>query len=211
LLDAVQNPEVRIEAETAAAQTLLKVGDPARRSASVCEAIKNTRSFESRSSLLALLPGCGDAPALAALNTALADQDARVRDMAARVLAEWPDMAAWDVLAQLVLKPENEALRQVAFRGMARLVTDEGGQPDAKLIDRYRQLLAAAKTDADRKLTLGALAGVKHVDALQLAAPLLANPAVRPEAELAIKRIAEAIKATNARAAEEALKQLQTK
>jgi HEAT repeat protein len=211
LLEAVQSPELRQEAETAAGQTLLRIEDPARRSTLVCEALRNARAVESRNSLLALLPGCGDAPALAALNSASADPDARVRDTAARVLAEWPDMAAWDSLVGLALKPENEAVRQAVFRGMVRLLSEETARPDAKRIDSYRQLLAAAKTDSDRKLILGALAGVKHADALQLAIPLLANSAVRPEAELAVKQIAEAIKTTNPQAAEEALRHLQNK
>jgi HEAT repeat protein len=211
LLEAVQNPDVRLEGEAAAAQTLLKVDDTARRSSLICEALKNARSAESRGSLLALLPGCGDAPALAALVTALTDSDPRVRDTGVRVLAEWPDMAAWDPLISLAQKPENEALRQAAFRGLVRLVSDENTQPDAKLVEKYRQLLTAARTDGDRKLVLGALAGVKHVDALQIATSLLATSAVRPEAELAVKKIAEGIKPTNAQAAEEALKQLQPK
>ena len=83
--------------------------------------------------------------------------------------------------------------------------------PDAKLVERYRQLLAGARSDADLRLILGALGGAAQPGALQLALPLLDNAGVRAEAEVAVKKIAEAIKAQHPQAAQEALKRLQSK
>jgi ribosomal protein S20 len=46
---------------------------------------------------------------------------------------------------------------------------------------------------------------------LDLALPLLANSGVRAEAEIAVKKIAEAVKAQHPKAAQEALNRLQPK
>ena len=75
----------------------------------------------------------------------------------------------------------------------------------------YRELLAQAQSDADLRLILGALSGAADPGALQLALPLLDNAGVHAEAEAAVKKIAEAIKAKHPRAAEEALKRLLSK
>jgi hypothetical protein len=69
-------------------------------------------------------------------------------------------------------------------------------------------LLASAKTDDDRKLVLGALSGAASPEALALAAEQLANTGVRAEAELAVKKIAEAIKDQHPQAAQDALDKL---
>jgi hypothetical protein len=60
----------------------------------------------------------------------------------------------------------------------------------------------------DLRLILGALGGAAHPEALQLALPLLENTGVRAEAEVAVRKIAEAIKAQHPQATEAALKRL---
>jgi hypothetical protein len=76
------------------------------------------------------------------------------------------------------------------------------------LIGRYQALLQAAGQEADRKLVLGALGGVAEPEALELAIAQLDYPGVRAEAELAVKRIAEAIKDEYPNEAQEALKRI---
>jgi hypothetical protein len=72
-------------------------------------------------------------------------------------------------------------------------------------------LFAGAHGDADNRLILGALGGDAQPEALALAVPLLDNSGVRAEAEVAVKKIAEAIKAQDPKAAQEALSRLQAK
>ena len=72
-------------------------------------------------------------------------------------------------------------------------------------------MLEGARGDADLRLILGALGGAAQPGALELALPLLDNAGVRAEAEVAVKKIAEAIKAQDPKAAQEALKRLQSK
>lgn len=208
-LTGIRDAEVRPEAASAAAHALAQVDKPARRSSMVREALGWPQGVESRMALLGLLPACGDAAALAALQTATSDADSSVREAAVRALTEWPDATAWDAMAALYRQPGREVLRGLALRGLVRLAGEMNSHPDANLVERYRQLLADAHSETDLRLILGTLGGAAHPGALQLALPLLDNAAVRAEAEVAVKRIAEAIKAQHPQAAEAALKRVQ--
>ncbi|MEI7941052.1 MAG: hypothetical protein WCK27_30630, partial [Verrucomicrobiota bacterium] len=135
----------------------------------------------------------------------------RLRAAAVRALADWPDISGWETMVAVYHQPISEAARGLIMRGLVRLVGEENAHPDAKLIAHYRELLAAARSDADLRLILGALGGAAHPQALQLALPLLDNTDVRAEAEAAVKKIATTIKAQHPQAAEDALKRLQSK
>jgi HEAT repeat protein len=204
----LRDKEVRPDAEHAALKVLGRVRSAASRSAMVRAALGRAHKIESRCSLLRLLPACPDAPGLAALKSAVADSDPAIRDAAIRALADWPDAAAWEPLAGVCSQSDNEVLRGLALRGLVRLASEENGKPDSVLIGHYIVLVASARTEAEFKLVLGALAGVAHPDALHLAVSLLGKPGVRPEAEAAVKKIAEAIKGQYPQAAEEALRQI---
>jgi HEAT repeat protein len=206
----LRDKDVRPDAENAAAEGLARMPSVPSRSALVRDALGRARTPASRRSLLGLLPGCADARALAALETAAADPDPGVRDAAIRALADWPDAAAWGTLAGLCDQPGNETTHGLALRGLVRLAREENARPDSALVGRYRALVASARTDAEVKWVLGALAGVAHPDALPLAAGLLTRPGVRPEAEAAVRKIAEAIKGQYPQAAQEALRQIQS-
>jgi hypothetical protein len=74
-----------------------------------------------------------------------------------------------------------------------------------------QELLDAAHSDADLKLVLGALSSAKNAGVLRLVLPLLDNPAVRVEAEVAVRKIADAVKATDPQAASQAFDRLAKK
>jgi HEAT repeat protein len=207
-LATAPSPEFRRDAETAVAQVLGKIEATGRRADILEERLRNTTDPEARCSWLRLLAVAGDAKALAALQSATSDSDARVADTAIRTLAEWRDPNAWDSLLAIYRQPRSEQHRVLALRGLVRLATTENARPTPTLIARYRQLLDRARGDNDFRLLLGALAGVGHPDALPLVEPLLANAAVRAEAVLAVKKIAAAIKAQHPQAAQAALQRL---
>ncbi len=211
LLTQTRDAEVCSEAESAAAQAIARMDDPASRSSLVREALTRAPSVDSRIALLGLLPACGDDDALATLKAAATHGDTRVRDAVVRALADWPNASAWDALADIYRQPATDALRGLALRGLVRLVGEENAHPGAQLSEHYRQLLAGAHADADLRLILGALGGAAQPEALELALPLLDNPGVRAEAAVAVKKIAEAIKPQHPKAAQEALDRLQAK
>lgn len=207
-LAGVRDAGVRSEAESTVAQVLARIDDPSRRSALVREALAKTTTAESKVSLLGLLPACADWEALSTLTTAAADPESQIRDAAVRALAEWPDAAAYDALLALYRQPGAGSLHGMALRGLVRLVAEENSDPGVKVIEHYRALIAGARGASDLKLILGTLGGYSQPEALPLALPFLSDPAVRAEAIVAVRRIAEACKVQNPQLAEEALKRL---
>jgi HEAT repeat protein len=201
-----RRPDVRAEAESAAAQALMRIESVPRRSALVREALDRAESAESRGALLGLLPVSSDEAALASLKSAAASPEAPVRDAAVRALAEWPEPSAWETLAAIYRNPQSETLRGLALRGLVRLAGE--GAAEGSQAERYRVLLEGARSDDHVKLILGALSGVADPAALQLAVAQLDKPGVHAEAEAAVKKIAEAIKAKHPKEAQEALDKL---
>jgi HEAT repeat protein len=208
-LASLRSADARAEAETAVAQVLARVANPARRSTLVLAALGQAGQADARGSLLRLLPACGDADALASVKAALAEGDPAVREAATRALADWPDLAAWNQLMVFYRQTDSEPHRVLALRGLVRLATEENPHADAALVERYGQLLAGAKSDDDRKLVLGALGGAVQPEALKLAVEMLANDGVRAEATLAVRKLAEALKVAHPEAAAEALKAIE--
>lgn len=187
-------PEVRVEAEDAIFQVMEKVQAITVRVEIVGKALAGAVNPEARCSLIRLLPGCANAQSLALLKTACANAEPAIKDAAIRTLAIWPDSLAWDLLAGIYHQPETEFYRALALRGLVRLTKEENARPNAVLIAHYRELLAGAQNDDDRKLILGALAGAAHPDALPLAQSLAGIPGVRAEAELAVERISGSLR-----------------
>jgi len=207
----LEDAGVQAEGESAARQLLGKMPEAAQRSAVVLELLPKATTVETRSTLLALLPACGDAAALAELKSAVGDSEPEVREAAVRALADWPNDSAWDELARIYALPRQEKLHSLALPGLVRLLKDQNPHPDATLIGRYKQLFSSARSESDLKLLLGAVADVAHPDALPLVLPFVGRKDVRAEAVLAVQKIAEAIKAQHPQVAEEALKKIQSK
>ena len=205
--NAIRNAERRADAEMFLERAVLAVEKPGDRSAAVRAALPGAANLETRLALLRLLPACGDASALATVKTAKSDANARVREVAVAALADWPDASAWDTLAGIYRQPESDAQRRTALRGLVGLMS-EAGMSSQEQTDRYHDLLAGVRGDAELKLILGAMGGAQNAGVLKLALPLLDQPGVRAEAEVAVKKMAEAIKDQNPEAAKEALDRL---
>ena len=211
-LTSLKAPTARTDAELAAARVAARMADVTRPSEIVRAALAKTSDVETRCSLLQLLSGAADARALAVVTAAVADPQPQVRDAAVRALAAWPDASGWDALLAILRRPGNDTHRALALRAMTRLAGDLNARPDAALLDRYRQLLSGARGDDELKLILGALGGAAHPDALGLALPLVSRAGVRAEAQAAVKKIAESVRAEHPREAQAAMEQLkQTK
>lgn len=196
LLEALANlkvGEARADAESAVARTLAKVPAVAQRSEAVRAELAKRPDVDSRGSLLRLLASAADSSSLAVVQAALTDPEPRVREAAVESLAAWPDATAWEPLLSVYRQPGSDTQRTLALRGLVRLAEELNAKPDAALVERYRQLLAGARSDGDRKLILSALAGAAHPEALTLARSLLEAPGVRAEAELAVNKITQAI------------------
>ena len=113
-------------------------------------------------------------------------------------------MAIWQ-------KPEAGAHRSLALRGLVRLADESNAHANDEILGRYRDLVQGTRGDEELRLVLGALGGMAYPGALELALPLLAKPGVRAEAEVTVRRIAEAVKDNYPQAAKDALAKLEAK
>lgn len=141
-----------------------------------------------RVALLPVLSRWGSDAALAAVETALKDTEAAVREAAFRALTEWSDLRAGPALARLAREANPPAWRTLAFRGLVRLV-QETETPPAERLARLHEALTLAGSPEDKKLVLGALADVPTIESLRLVAGLLAEPELADEAGAAAVRI----------------------
>lgn len=204
-----------LQAEAALEEVQATVGQFLRRMATqtdVSIAMNSVWTSSSPAGKARLLPLLAMAPIVSGLKHVVAaarSNDPTLRDVGLRTLADWPDPAAWDPLKEFYRQAASETERVLALRGLARLLGEMNARPDTLLVGRYRELLASARGDTDRKLLLGALAGCAHPEALALAVEQLDQPGVRAEAVLAVKKIAEAIKGQHPQAAETALQKVQ--
>lgn len=192
---SLPNTDLRSDVEGFVQQAIVATDDVSLRSKAVCDALDQAASTEVRCALLNFLPYVGDDRSLKALLAAVNGTEARARDNGVHALSEWPDMAAWDALYAIFRKPVNEAYRSITLRSLVRLLGDANAHPDDQLIAHYRELLEGARDAADLKQILGALGGAAHPEALTLATAQLNKPGVQAEAQVAVNKITEALKA----------------
>jgi HEAT repeat protein len=208
LLLTLAVPAARSDAENAVARCLAKVPDPEKRADALSPTLATATDMETRSSLLRLLPTCAAPRALEALRQSLSDPSPAIRETAVRAFSDWPDMGAWEPLLRLYTQSTSASVAALSWNGLVRLAEEQNERPDSALIRRYSELINKARTGDDTRRVLGALSGAAHPDSLQLAVSLLSRPAVRAEAELAVKRLADQLKAEHPEAVSEALRSL---
>ena len=172
--------------------TCLRVPDKAACADKLIAALSSSAT-PARCVLLRVLGVVNTPAALDAIRSALASQDPTVRDTAVRVLADWPESPALPALLEVFRTTENESHRFLALRGSVRLL-DLGGQPTQKTVETYRDMMSRTQRTDDRKAILSGLANVADVAALKLVEPLLADAEVQAEAEVAVLKIATAIR-----------------
>jgi len=209
LYAGLSSGSVQDDAEGALARILGRMSDAAGRSQAVSATLSAASTPAARVALIGILPLAGGAPALEAARGAAASEDASIRDAGVRALALWNEAAAVDDLVRIYQEPPVPAHRTLALRGLVRLAGENNATPDDALAAHYRSLLEMAVSDADRQLILGALGGCAHPEALRLALEQRSNPAVRAEADQAVRRIADAIKGSHRELATEALEALE--
>lgn len=145
-----------------------------------------------RCAILRLLGSLATAPALAAVQTALASPEPTEQETAFRVLADWPEATALPALVDFYSRSTNATQRALALRGCVRLLS-LASQPVAQTLKIYAQLVQRATGPDDRRLVLSGLAKVPDPAALKLVEPMLADPAIEAEAEQALLGIASGI------------------
>ncbi|MCD6303602.1 MAG: HEAT repeat domain-containing protein [Planctomycetes bacterium] len=198
------------EAELAVLRTARKVPETTAQADAVLAALKAAKGPAARSALLRVLGNIGGPKAYQAVVAALDDTSPEVRDAALRALADWPDARALPALLDLFGKTDETTHRVLVLRGCVRLLGAAHVKP-AEVVKTYSRLLAAARRAEDKKLILAGLANVPRAAALDVVRPLLSDPAVGPEAGLAMVRIAQGLLPSDRRRARQAAAMLAEK
>ena len=144
----------------------------------------------SRAALLGVLSGIGGADALALVvkDTASSDKDAQ--EAAVRALANWPEMSAATPLLAMAGKSGDKTHRTLAIRGYIRLISLPSNRTAAETVKLFAKAMEAAPGPAEKKTILGALAGVRTVEAMGLAMKYVDDSVLREEAAMAAVKIA---------------------
>jgi len=185
----------RTEAANTVAALARTITRPAARAATIRSRLTSETDPGVRARYLSLLPQVGEDSTLPLLRQALQDDDAEVRDAAARGLTAWPGAAARDDVLKLARDARDETHRLLAIAGLVRIVTlDRYREPEAAVGD-LRQAASFSWRPEEWNLVLGALVRFPCPAALELARSFEREPAVAAEAAVAIEKLQEALAA----------------
>jgi len=199
-LVGVAGDEARQAAENAVVETALRVDEVEQRAEPLLAALEGTSGVP-RASLIRVLGRVGGARALEAIRAARGSAAGEVVDAAVRALANWPDPEVMDDLLDVARSSSSDTHRVLALRGYVRLVRLPSDRAPLETFKMLEEVMALAKRSDEKKLVLGGLAEVRHVDALNVAEAHLGDEALRDEAGVAVLAIARALAAEEREAA----------
>ncbi len=141
--------------------------------------------------MLQVLGEIGDRTALPVLRASLADGNVEVQTAAIRALSAWPTAEPLPDLQEVAQVSGNTVHQVLALRGYVHLLGLESDRSDEEATGLYREALALASNDGEKRMVLAGLANMQAVGALELAADYLDDSALQQEAEVAVARIAQ--------------------
>jgi len=179
-------------AENALTAAVTRLEDASKWSQAIVEQYPKA-AVPNRCALLRVLRFSGDAKALALVRAELKSGDETLRDAALRAMAEWSNSDPADNLLKLAREGANTTERVLAFRGLVRMGEQTAKTSAEAGVKLLRRALDAAPRVEDKRLVLGALAGIGRRDALEMALGCLDNPKLGNEAGSAALKISAAI------------------
>lgn len=174
--------------------TALRKSDAGRVGA-VTTAYKSASSVDMRVSLLEVLGQTSSPEALTALREAAKDPDQQVARTAILALSDWTTPDPLQDLFNIAKSDTRPVLQVLALRGYLKLValpSQRSRTESAKLLEGAMQL---AKQPAEKRTVLSLLPSYSSKEALQLAQTALTDASVAKEAEAAIARINNSMRA----------------
>lgn len=193
LLIAAKSNAERNELEKTTAAVALKNPDAEKQGETVLKTLEEVTGTEARASLLQVLGKIGNPTALPVLTDALKSPKDAIQLAAIQALSVWPTDAPHPNLWKTAETTKNTKHQILALRGFVRLIGLESNRPAAETIKLYRNAMAQAANDNEKKMVISGLADVKTRPALELAEEYAANETLKSEARVAIIKISEAI------------------
>jgi HEAT repeat protein len=140
--------------------------------------------------LLRILQAVGSAGALQAVRGAVDDANQDVHAAAVRVICDWKSADAAPVLLELARQSSQSVDRTLALRGYLGMAMQTGVSPEQKLAI-CKAAAPLIQREEEKRMLLGAVAGLAGDEALNLIVAYLDDPAVKPEAVATVISIAE--------------------
>lgn len=192
--------EARAAAENAVVEIALGIDDEQQRPEHVLAVLDDTGGA-ARASLIRVLGRIGGRRALQTIRAEYPGPDTQVVDAAVRALANWPDPEVIYDLLMIARTSTSQAHAVLALRGYVRLVRLPSEREPIETFRMLEEAMSLAERPEEKKLVLGALAEVRHIDVLMLAELQLGDEALCNEAAVAMLTIARALAAEHPAAA----------
>jgi hypothetical protein len=143
--------------------------------------------------LLTVLSRIGGIQSLNAVRYQVDSDDNQIKTAAIRALADWPDAAPLSDLIKIAKSDSDSISRVLALRGYIKLLGVPANRGAAETVNLLSEAMDVAQRPEEEKAVLSALPKYPCEEALALAVNAKKNPALAAEAELAAKKIKEAL------------------
>ncbi len=193
LLKCEEDAELQ-ETQTTAAALAMKIANPDGRANAIESRLAEEKSPAGRARLIAVLGRIGDDSALPQVRAALTEMNADVVDAAARALAAWPTGTPIEDIWKIAKTSPNETHRLLALQGFIRLTAAAQYRLPEAAVGDLKIASESARRPEEKRLVLAALPVFAGPAALELARTIGADPAVKAEADAAVKAINERMK-----------------
>ena len=169
-------------AEKAIVATARRIAEPDQRLTVVLSALSESKTAAARVRLLPVAGQIGGTRAIAAVESALKDENAQVRESAVRTLAAWAQPEAIPTLLTIVKNSEVPEQRLLALQGYIRLLAVPSAKPPQETLAAYREAFGlATRLDEKRQIVLN-LPRVRIPETLTFILPLLNDPELSEDA-----------------------------
>lgn len=169
VLAATSNAE-RAAAEKAVMFVCERIADPDKRAEPLIAAMEGLKP-EDRDAMLSTLGRIGGAAALARIEAAISDTDAKQRDVGIRAICNWPDASIAARLLELATKAETPEQRTMALRALIRVAPLADKRTDKERLELLAKAMKMAQRDDERKLVLQRSRAVRTVESLRYVLP----------------------------------------
>lgn len=205
MLRLLEDDGVRQEAETSSAALCGKIAEDSARSDLVIQAMA-TASIPAQCSMIRILGKNGDPKALNVVKSLLQEENAEIRDVAIRSLADWPNALAANDLFGLATSASDETHRILCLRGAIRVAGLPGDRSPQDTVAMYQRAMALATRAEEMKMGLGGLGEMAFSGALVEVSRCLGREDLAQEAISATMKIGKALLKIDRIAATQAMK-----
>ena len=157
--------------------------------------------------LLDLLGKLAGKKALAEVVSLANSSDAALKDVATRVLGEWPDADAADALLEIAKNDREQKFQIRAIRGYIRIARQLQLADDVRLA-MFRTAMDVAERNEDKQVALDILSRIPSVETLRISVSYLNNPPLKYAAAEAAVKIATKLVGPEPKAVAEAMQQV---